>query len=147
METIGPIVAMAVRPAARQAMHEVTRAAVATDGSLDGDHGDGGRRGITLLSARQWREVTNELGADLPWQTRRANILVDCDRLGHLIGHTIRVGAVTVRIHAETTPCAIMNEFHPGLQAALAPDCRAGVYGQVLDGGDIAVGDTVALED
>lgn len=36
-----------------------------------------------------------------------------------------------------------MDEAWPGLQAALRPAWGGGVFGQVLDGGEIQVGDVV----
>lgn len=147
MSRVGAILGIAVRHKARQPLREVAACRVAAGGGLDGDHVDSKRRGVTFISSTQWQQVTRELGADLPWHMRRANVLVDCDRLDHLIGQTIRVGEVTVLIHAETKPCAVMDEMHPGLQAVLRPDCRAGVYGEVLEGGAIAVGDAVVTED
>jgi MOSC domain-containing protein YiiM len=39
-----------------------------------------------------------------------------------------------------------MERARAGLKAALGPDWRGGVYGEVIEGGDIAVGDPVALE-
>jgi len=38
-----------------------------------------------------------------------------------------------------------MDQQHAGLRQALVPDCRGGVYGQVLTGGTILVGDAVTL--
>ena len=54
-----------------------------------------------------------------------------------------KAGEVRVRIHAETIPCDEMDLLHPGLKAALTPDCRAGVYGHILDDGRIRIGDLV----
>jgi MOSC domain-containing protein YiiM len=39
-----------------------------------------------------------------------------------------------------------MDEALPGLQAALKPEWSGGVFAQVLDGGTIRVGDTIAWE-
>jgi hypothetical protein len=40
-----------------------------------------------------------------------------------------------------------MEEAHAGLQSALRPDWRGGVFGEVLDDGRIAVGDPVEWVD
>jgi MOSC domain-containing protein YiiM len=145
MNQVGEISAMAVRPAPHLAMHEITATTAAAGSGLVGDHGDRKRRGITFLSAVQWRECIKELGSDLPWHIRRANILVNCDRLDPLIGKTIKVGQAQVLIHAETKPCAVMDDQYPGLQEVLRPEYRGGVYGQVIEGGVITVGDLIVL--
>lgn len=145
-EPIGKVVALALRPAEDAPMHVVESADAAVDGSLTGDHATKPERGITLISARQWRQVQKELGGDIPWHTRRANVLVDCDGMGTLIGRTIRVGEVVVDVKNETKPCEVMDRQQPGLREALKPDCRGGIYGQIVRGGRIRVGDPVTLQ-
>ena len=88
-------------------------------------------------------DIVRELGVELPWHTRRANLLVDGIRLADLIGQCTRVGEVELTINAETKPCGYMDELHPGLKDALSPDCRAGVYGRVTKAGEVKVGDRV----
>ena len=40
---------------------------------------------------------------------------------------------------------SLMDQQHAGLRRALVPDCCGGVYGQVLTGGTVRVGDPVSL--
>lgn len=143
--TIGRVLSIALRSPNTGPMREVSAADAVAGGGLVGDVKSAEQRGITLLAARQWERVTDELAADLPWHTRRANVLVECDALGHLIGKRIRVGPVEVEVIAETRPCNLMDQQHPGLRAALVPDCRGGVYGRILTSGPIHVGDAVRL--
>ena len=56
------------------------------------------------------------------------------------------MGSALIRIRGETRPCRLMEETHRGLQSALEIDTRGGVYGEVLDDGEIAAGDPVAWE-
>ncbi len=143
MEPIGRVLSIALRCEDKREMREVGEAACSVDGGLEGDPASSVDRGITLLSSQQWRQVTAELGVDLPWWTRRANVLIECDGLGALIGQTVRIGAVEVRVVDETQPCGLMDKLHPGLRAALKPDYRGGVHGRVVTGGVIRVGDAV----
>ncbi|MEX2212909.1 MAG: MOSC domain-containing protein [Phycisphaeraceae bacterium] len=146
MQTIGKIIALALRPARSIDMIEVSEARATAGGALEGDHGKGGRRGITLLSAVQWADVISRLGFDLPWHARRANVLVDALTLAPLVGKTITVGALRVKIHNITQPCSHIDELHPGLFRALAGEGRGGVYGEILNEGVVRVGDGVAEE-
>lgn len=127
-------------------MVQLQEAEVIEQRGIDGDKRARPARGITLLSHQQWREVCGDLDAQLPWHTRRANLLVDAPSLAHTINQVITIGDVRIKVIAETKPCERMDEIHAGLQAALRNDCRGGVYGLVLHGGRIAVTDDVRLE-
>ncbi len=144
---VGKVLGIALRTTENGPMREVSAARASENGGLDGDVQPSADRGITFLAAGQWKQVTDELGSRLPWHTRRANILVGSDALGDLIGKTIKIGEVRIRINAETKPCGLMDKLHDGLRAALKPDCRGGVYGTILRGGQIRVGDDVVAVD
>ncbi len=145
-QSTGMVAAIALRTSEGGPMREVGEVAASVDGGLAGDVESRPDRGITLIDRQQWSDVTRELNApDLPWHTRRANVLVDGVRMAGLIGQTIRIGQVEVRVNAETKPCGMMDDLHPGLRAALKPDCRGGVYGRIVRGGVISVGDRVSL--
>ncbi len=146
-QTIGKVAAIAVRGASGRPMQEVIEAAAVADGSLEGDGRHEPDRGITLISSRQLEQVNRELGTDLPWHTRRANILVEAEGLGDLIGRTIAIGEVVVDIKDETRPCGLMDKFHLGFRAALTPHRRAGVHGRITTGGRIRVGDVVRVRE
>lgn len=143
---VGKVIAMAVRTKVGGPMREISEATAIVDSGLDVDIPVSSERGITFLSNEQWKTVTDELAADLPWHTRRANVLVDCESLGHLLGKSICVGEVVVDIKAETDPCQMMEDQHAGLLKALVPDLRGGVYGRVTRGGKIKVGDMIAIQ-
>ena len=128
-------------------MQELDSLQAVTDGGVEGDVPAPTHRGITLLSSRQWAEVVEEIGVDYPWYTRRANVLVDCDRLSHLIDRTIEIGDVVVQITGETDPCSVMEAIHPRLKEALTPEMRGGVYGRILQGASISIGATVTISE
>jgi MOSC domain-containing protein YiiM len=101
---------------------------------------------VTLLAAEAWEAATAELGVDAPPSRRRANVVIRGMDLAGTLGRQLRVGPVLIRVHGETDPCEMMDRVAPGLKDALTPHRRAGVFGAVIEGGAIAVGDTVTVE-
>ena len=139
------VIALAIKAAKAGPMEEVSSITCEAGKTLVGAAPAEPDRGITLISAQQWAEVNQELSADLPWHTRRANVLLDCGSLGELIGKTITIGQVEIAVLDETHPCGLMDKLHKGLTRALAPDHRGGVLGRITKGGEIAVGDTLQV--
>lgn len=107
--------------------------------------GKPGKRQITLMSLVDWRSACKALGVELPWQTRRANLLVDTLPLRQSTGSRIMLGEALLEVTGETDPCERMEEACPGLFEALKPDWRGGVTCRVIAGGVIRVGMEVAL--
>jgi len=109
--------------------------------------GSTGQNGVVLIEANDWADATRECGARLPWQERRANLLVEGLDLRQLPGARLRIGSeVLVEITQECAPCERMEALHPGLRAALEPGWRAGARARVLQGGPVAVGDGIRIE-
>lgn len=127
-------------------MREISEALVEEGRGIVGDLPSSPKRAVTLLSAEQWEDVTGELGADLPWHTRRANVLVSCGSLAHLLGRTIEIGTARLEVLKETRPCELMDRQHEGLRRALERDCRGGVHGRVVRSGGFKVGDVVIVD-
>lgn len=142
---IGRVLAIAVRDGKRGPMRELAEVQALTDAGLRGDNRSSPKRGVTLLSQDQWRAAMQELGADLPWHARRANLLISGGGLAHLIDRTIEIARVVVEVKNLTRPCERMDEALPGLRAALEADQRGGVHGRVALGGTICVGDELRL--
>lgn len=134
-------------------MANVDSALVTPDMGLDGDirgpvpEGKQGNRQITLIEAESWTAALEELGANLPWSIRRANLLITGLRLPRAPGAVIAIGAsLRIEVRGECDPCSRMEALLPGLEAALRPDWRGGVCGRVLTEGTIAIGDEVRIE-
>jgi MOSC domain-containing protein YiiM len=113
---------------------------------LRGDQKRGHTRQVTLLAAEAWEAATTELGVSAPPSARRANVIVRGVDLSDTIGRRLRVGPVLIQVNGETDPCELMERVAPGLKAALTPQRRAGVFGAVIEGGAVAVGDPVSVE-
>ncbi|MFZ4906115.1 hypothetical protein, partial [Salmonella enterica] len=58
--------------------------------------GGKGRRQITLLERGDWDAAMAEVGRDIPWYERRANLLVDGFDLPQIPGTRLRIGADVV---------------------------------------------------
>ncbi|NND96562.1 MAG: MOSC domain-containing protein [Pirellulaceae bacterium] len=145
--TSGRILGIATRNKSRAAMRLHQQIDVTVDHGLDGDfRGRRGPRQVTVLSEHAWQSACRELGTELSWTTRRANLLVDGLDLMHSTGAILQVGDVTLKVTSEADPCQRMNESSRGLMDALTPQWRGGVCCQVIRGGIIRVGDVATVQ-
>jgi len=140
---MGTVARIFLRPGSRAPVREVSSAEAAVGSGLYGDHAGGGNRQVTLIDEGRWADACRDLGRDLTPGGRRANIVVLGFPLGESIGRRIRVGDCLIDVIAELRPCKLMDDFAPGLQHALSPERRGGVYGRVAVGGRIEVGGAV----
>jgi MOSC domain-containing protein YiiM len=113
---------------------------------LRGNATQGGRRQVTVMALDRWQALTGHLPGPPDPAIRRANLLVDGVDLEDSRGRVLRIGDARVRIFGETRPCHQMDEACPGLQAALSPPWGGGAFGEVIEGGAIAVGAPVSWE-
>lgn len=143
---MGRLAGIARRDEKRAPMQTLQQADVSVQtGVAQDSRGKPGERTVTVISASAWREVCAELGQDIPWTTRRANLLVDDIDLPRSAGSVIEVGEVRLQVMVEVNPCFRMDEQVAGLTAALTPAWRGGVGCTVLQGGSIAIGDPVTV--
>lgn len=144
MSGTGRLEAIWIKRAKRGPMDAVETATMVAEKGIAGNANQGGKRQVTVIE----KEVFERLAEDLPGSQpsmRRANLMVSGIRLAHTRGHTLTVGGVRILIQGETRPCERMDEQCPGLTSALDPEWRGGVYGVVLDAGEVRVGDPVAM--
>jgi MOSC domain-containing protein YiiM len=126
-------------------MDPVERATLKAGLGIEGNANQGGKRQVTVLEKDVWDRLMAGLGGSLDPSTRRANLLVSGVELESSRGRVLDVGGVRIRIYGETKPCHILDEALPGLRAAMNPDWAGGAFGEVLDDGEIRVGDDVSF--
>lgn len=143
---MGNVIGIARREKLRAEMETIDSVYVDEKTGLSGDiRGTALKRQVTLLSAKAWSEVCRELEADLPWTTRRANILIENIDFHQDSGYKIQIGEVLLLVTRQTDPCSRMDEQYSGLTNALMSDWRGGVCCSVVKGGNISLGDEVKL--
>ena len=144
---MGVLVGIARRDKKRAPMETMERAEISAGTGVASDsRGKPGKRQVTVLTAAAWRDACEALGADVPWTTRRANLLVEGIELEDVEGAVLRIGDAELRVTGELEPCSRMDEQQPGLTRALQPNWRGGVTCTVVKGGFVAVGDTVTVD-
>ena len=139
---------IAIKTESKAAMQEQANAEITVEKGISGDlRGSEPDRQITILSKSAWLAACNSINANLPWTTRRANLLVDgVDFSAEDVGKTVRIGEVSLTITRETSPCSLMDQQHQGLKEALTPNWRGGVCCNIVAGGSIQVGDQVEID-
>jgi len=93
---------------------------------------------LTLVEA----EVLDSI--DLPWEEARRNIVTRGIALNALVGHRFTIGAVECIGRRLAEPCSHLEKLaRPGLLRPLVH--RGGLRADILAGGAISIGDSVAI--
>lgn len=133
-------------------METIDRVRVTLEGGIAGDFrgamkGKPYKRQVTLMEAGDWSAAMAEIGHNIGWEQRRANLLVEGLDLPQQRGVRLRIGPdVVLESTVETDPCSRMDALAQGLRAALTPDWRGGICAMVIAPGEIAVGDEIRIE-
>ena len=131
----------------REKLEELSKASISIDEGIIGDRrGSSNQRQITVLFKNDWIDACKELGKDIPWIYRRANLFVSDLRARECWNRRILIGDVILRVNFETDPCSVMDNQHEGLMKALTPMWRGGVCCSVIKGGEIIVGEKIKLD-
>jgi MOSC domain-containing protein YiiM len=143
----GKLEAIWLKRARRGPMDPKDHATLQANRGLVGNTDQGGKRQVTIIEKEVWAERTAQAGVTLDPVTRRANLMVSGIALANTRGRVLQIGQTRLRIYGETKPCERMDEAHNGLRATLYEDWGGGAFAEVLDDGEIAVGDPVRWMD
>jgi MOSC domain-containing protein len=114
---------------------------------------------LSLLTVQSVEELSALVGSPLSPCRFRPNILIDAPASGAFLedtwtGAVLRIGKARLRVDQRDKRCLMVNidpsslESDPRVLRAIAQerDARFGVYGTVVEPGEIAVGDSVLLQ-
>jgi MOSC domain-containing protein YiiM len=143
---MGHLLAIARAPVKRGALVPISEAVIGVADGVAGDaRGVRAGRQVTVVFREGWEAACRDLGVELPWTTRRANLLVEGVPVPRE-GRRLVIGGAVLEVTQETQPCQVMEAAHRGLRAALTPEWRGGVCCRVVQGGTIRIGDRVDVE-
>jgi MOSC domain-containing protein YiiM len=150
----GRLVAVFVAPRAGAPMEARACVGAVAGAGLEGDRyrlgvgtwsGTGrGRRDVTLVE-REVLAAVRAAGVDLHEDATRRNLVTEGVSLDGLVGHEFRIGDVRMRGVRPAEPCAHLEQLTrlPGVFAALRN--RGGLRAEILDDGDLHVGDPITV--
>ncbi len=145
---MGEVTGIALRSKPRAPMQLLTQSEITVEAGLAGDFRGAVRgRQVTVLTEEGWQAACAELGEELPWITRRANLLVRGVDLTGRVGARLKVGQAVLVITDECDPCSVMEKARKGLRKALMPGWRAGAACRVARSGIVRLGDVAELQE
>ena len=140
----GTLEAIWIKRMKRGPMDSVECATLEMGSGLLGNANQGGRRQITIIEQEVWEQLMCDVQGNLHPSARRANLLISGLSLHRSRKKILLIGRCRIRILGETKPCERMEETWAGLQTAMAQPWAGGAFGEVLDDGEILVGDSVS---
>ncbi|MBW0147195.1 MOSC domain-containing protein [Marinobacter sp. CAU 1620] len=140
MEWIG------IRPARGEAMQALDRVSVTPGKGLEGDRFKGretSKRQVTLIQKEHLHAIASCLQQDaIGPEVFRRNIVISGLNLLALKGKTFRIGSVVLEYTGLCHPCSKMETtLGPGGYNAMRG--HGGITTRVVEGGELALGDTV----
>jgi MOSC domain-containing protein YiiM len=160
MTFAGELVGIYVAPSAGLPMEARTSATAEPQRGLVGDryaeytgtysHDTRVPRDVTLIEREAVEAANDELragGVEIAEAETRRNLVTAGVPLNHLVGRTFLVGGVRLRGVKLAEPCTYLEQLlhRPGVRAAFVH--RGGLRCEVVQGGELHVGDPVLPED
>lgn len=142
----GALEAIWLKTAKRGAMKAVDTASLVTGQGIRGNADFGGKRQVTIIEQEVWELLRGQTDNQAKPTDRRANLMVSGVELKDSAERILRIGNCRIRIQGETHPCGRMEQAVTGLQDKMAIMWRGGAWGDVLDDGEIQLGDAVTWE-
>lgn len=102
------------------------------------------RRDVTLIEAEEIERFSRESGHPFDAAMSRRNLLTSGLRLNELVGREFRVGPVLLRGLRLCEPCTHLERV-TGLPVLAGLVHRAGLYAEILNGGELRIGDTIVV--
>ncbi|EBA08978.1 MOSC domain-containing protein [Sagittula stellata] len=130
-----------LRPARLAPSLSVSRCTVSENG-LDGDHGRGGKRAVTLIQAEHIPVIAALCGQEVTAAMLRRNLVVSGLNLTAAREFGLKIGEVVLEITAPCAPCSRM-ETVLGQGGYTAMRGHGGWCAKVLVSGEIEVGHRV----
>lgn len=144
---MGKVKGIATRKATKAPMDACSTAIVSFEKGIENDARGliKGDRQVTVISAEAWEKTCEELGQEISWTTRRANILLSGVELENTKGSRLEIGTCLLEITGELHPCSRMDEQFLGLTKALTPYWRGGATCKIIEEGIVRIGDEATL--
>jgi MOSC domain-containing protein YiiM len=114
------------------------------DGTGTFSEREGPGRQVTLIEAEAIDAIERDQGIQLGAGESRRNVVTRGVPLNHLVGREFRVGAVRMRGIKLCEPCGYLQRTLGIDHLVQAFAHRCGLNAEILTGGEIRVGDTVA---
>lgn len=143
----GELKAIWIKRMKRGPMDAVTIATLIANRGIVGNANQRGRRQVTIIEAEIWQNLMAQLDSNLDPSTRRANLMISGIKLYKSRHRILRIGNCRIRILGETKPCERMDEALSGLKDAMYADWGGGAFGEILEDGEISIGDSVEWEE
>ena len=144
---IGQLQAIWIKRMKRGPMDAANSASLVAGKGIVGNANQGGKRQVTIIEEEVWQSLMNSLGANIAPTARRANLMVRGISLVKTSNQVLKIGNCRLRILGETRPCERMDEAFLGLREAMKANWGGGAFAEVLNDGEIKIGDLVIWEE